>query len=84
MVDAHEMICEQLKKEGLPRVDYRISLDYRAGVLMRTSDSTSPDMIGPTLNMCSKISRLASKNGIVVGGDMYQRVKGYKESSLIR
>ncbi len=75
MIDAHKFLCNQMKKDGLPCIDYRISLDYGHVIPMRASDSKSLDMIGPAVNMCSKINRCAEKNGIVVGGDLYQIAK---------
>lgn len=81
MVESHDLICQHLKKEGLPCVDYRISADYGKVIIMKASTSSSLDMIGPPVNMCSKINRLASKNGIVLGGDLKEMVKDYKDYS---
>ena len=75
MIDSHDMICEKLKEENLPKVDYRISMDYGTIIKMSTTDSSKTDMIGPSINMCTKINRYAHKNGIVFGGDMYEMVK---------
>lgn len=75
MSESHDFICRQLDKEKLPCLDYRISMDYGNVILMRSSSSASVDMIGTTINMCSKINRIASTNEIVTGGDMYERVK---------
>lgn len=75
MIDAHEFLCVQMKKDGLPCIDYRISVDYGHVIPMKVSDSKSLDMIGPAVNMCSKINRCAEKNGIVVGGDLYHIAK---------
>ena len=80
MIDVHEFLCTRMKKEGLPCVDYRVSIDCGYVIPMRSSDSKAPDMIGPAVNMCSKINRCAEKNGIVVGGDLYQiasNIEGY-------
>lgn len=78
MVEAHDTICKYLQSEGLPPVDYRISNDYGSVVVMK-SNSSSLDMIGPPVNMCSKINHRASKNGIVIGGDLYETAKDFKE-----
>ncbi|QLH09047.1 adenylate/guanylate cyclase domain-containing protein [Candidatus Nitrosotenuis sp. DW1] len=75
MIDAHEFLCSQMKKEGLPCIDYRISIDYGHVIPMKASDSKSLDIIGPAVNMCSKINRCAKKNGIVAGGDLYHIAK---------
>ena len=75
MIESHDLICEQLRKEGLPCVDYRISADYGSVILMKSNASDSLDLIGPPVNMCSKINRSAGKNGVVLGGDLHSMVK---------
>ncbi|MGI0055739.1 MAG: adenylate/guanylate cyclase domain-containing protein, partial [Nitrosarchaeum sp.] len=74
MTEIHERLCAYARDEGLPCINYRISCDYGAVVLMKSKDS-SLDMIGPPLNMCSKINHFAQPNGIVIGGDLYEMVK---------
>ena len=34
------------------------------------------DIIGPPVNKCAKINHSAEKNGIIIGGDFYEMVKG--------
>ena len=75
MIRSHNFICRQLKKEHLPCLDYRISMDYGNVVLMKASNSVSIDMIGSPINICSKINRMAPLNGIVVGGDIHEMMK---------
>ena len=82
MIESHDLICEHLKNEGLPPVDYRISADYGNVVIMKANTSSSLDMIGPPVNMCAKINRLAPKNGIVLGGDLQAMIKDFKDYSL--
>jgi len=41
---------------------------------MRSNSSASIDMIGPPVNMCSKINHAAPTNGAVIGGDLYSMV----------
>ena len=78
MIDEHQKIRELLEKEGLPPVDYRISLDYGYISIMK-STTTSFDVIGTPVNVCAKINRQASVNGIIIGGDFYQMVKDFDE-----
>jgi class 3 adenylate cyclase len=75
MVESHDFICRQLQIENLPCLDYRISMDYGKVILMRSSDSSSVDMIGTPINICSKINRSASPNEIVIGGDIHELIK---------
>jgi class 3 adenylate cyclase len=75
MIEHHDVICDILKKENLPSVNYRVSMDYGTVVLMKSNMSFSIDMIGSPINICSKINRYAQPNGVVVGGDLYEQVK---------
>ena len=75
MLESHDSICENLEKEGLPCLNYRVSSDFGRVVLMKTGSSQFNDLIGPPVNMCAKINHRASNNGYVVGGDFYQHVK---------
>lgn len=72
LCESHSLICAQLAKDGLPCVDYRISLDYGPVIPMKSSNSKTMDMIGPAVNMCSKINRCAIPNDTVIGGDLYE------------
>jgi len=75
MQESHDTICENLEKEGLPCLNYRISSDFGKVVLMKTRSSVFNDLIGPPVNMCAKINHKAQNNGYVIGGDFYQHVK---------
>jgi class 3 adenylate cyclase len=75
MIEEHDAICEILKNEGLPCLNYRVSADYGKVVIMKSNNSFSPDLIGPPVNMCAKINHLAQPNGVVIGADLYQNVK---------
>jgi two-component system, OmpR family, response regulator ChvI len=75
MILARDTINAKLTEEKLPSVDYRISADYGRVEIAKTSSSTSEDLFGSTINMCSKINRKACPNGVVVGGDLYRILK---------
>jgi len=79
MIGHHDAICNMLKKENLPRVDYRVSMDYGAVILMKSNTSFSIDMIGSPINICAKINRYAQPNDMVIGGDLYEQVKYYDD-----
>ena len=79
MIEYHDTICKRLTKEGLPPINYRISADYGSVVLMKSNTSESLDMIGAPVNMCSKINYAATKNGSVIGGDLYRMVKKFDD-----
>ena len=75
MIENHEIVCNALKKENLPNVDYRVSIDYGNVILMRLNSSSSIDIIGSPINICSKINRYAQPNEIVIGGDLHERIR---------
>lgn len=75
MVESQQMISQKLISNGLPSLNYRISTDYGNVMIMNTNNSTEIDMIGPSVNMCSKINHSAKSNEFVVGGDFYEIVK---------
>ncbi|MDH3278880.1 MAG: adenylate/guanylate cyclase domain-containing protein [Nitrosopumilus sp.] len=79
MIENHDNICNALNQSDLPCVDYRISADYGSVILMRTNNSDSPDMLGPPVNMCTKINHAAKTNGTVIGGDLYTMVKNFND-----
>ncbi len=79
MIDSHDFVCEIAKKEKLPPINYRISCDYGPLLIMKGNDSSGIDMIGPPMNICCKINRIAPKNGFVIGGDLYEAAKKYED-----
>ena len=79
MIEAHDKVCENSKKMGLPCLNYRVSADYGRVVVMNCNSSNSLDLIGPPVNMCAKINHAASNNSVVIGGDLYSMVKGFED-----
>jgi len=77
--EARNEICQRLQKENLPCLDFRVSSDYGNVVQCSVPNSSQPDMMGPPLNMCAKINRLASPNGVVIGGDLHQVVRHFDD-----
>ena len=75
MIEFHDAICKILANENLPCLNYRVSADYGKVVIMNSNNSSANDLIGPPVNMCTKINHRAENNGIVIGGDLYQNVK---------
>ncbi len=75
MIEEHENINEILKTQKLPSLDYRISADYGEVSIMETNNSSTIDVFGTPVNMCTKINHIANKNAIVIGSDLYRTVK---------
>ena len=82
MLKCSKIINLILLEEGLPSLSYRISADYGTVMLAKSVTSSSDDIFGPTINICSKINRKAKPNGMVVGNDLYESVKHLKNYSF--
>jgi len=78
MVESYAVINKLMFKCGLPPVRYRVSSDYGKITIAKSSNSDLEDLFGSTVNVCSKINRIALPNHIVVGGDLYQVAKSLK------
>jgi two-component system response regulator ChvI len=78
---AHVTMNEKYKDHHLPPINYRISTDYGKIEVARSGPSRVADVFGSTVNICAKINSRAPLNGLIIGGDLYQIVKGYHESS---
>jgi len=79
---ARGIISQQVLSKGLPDLSYRISADFGSVLIMNTTDSTSIDLIGPPVNMCTRINHYARQNEFVIGGDFFQRVKKIDQYSF--
>lgn len=73
--DARCIINTKLHEEGLSSVDYRVSADYGNVEVARSKTLQNEDLFGCTMNLCAKINSRAPRNGIVIGGDLYQILK---------
>ena len=67
----------------MPKIQYRISLDYGPLMIAKYMTSSCKDIFGPTVNLCAKLNHIAKPNGIVIGSDMYQIVKKSKQYKFI-
>lgn len=75
MLEASELINKIFAKSGLPKIQYRVSVDYGPLMIANYKTSCCEDIFGSTVNLCSKINRTAKPNGMVVGNDFYQMIK---------
>lgn len=82
MVEAHTYVGEIVKKEKLPALNYRISCDYGPVIIMKQNESSQIDMLGPPVNICNKINRMAPHNCFIIGADLYETVKKFPEYSF--
>ncbi len=79
MLEASEMINKIFQKRKIPKIQYRISLDYGPLMIAKYMTSSCKDIFGPTVNLCAKLNRIAKPNRLVIGSDMYQIVKKSKQ-----
>jgi class 3 adenylate cyclase len=75
MIAVNPIMNVKLKEKGLPDLSYRISADYGEVEVAKSLSSTSEDLFGPTVNLCSKINSKASPNQMVIGSNLYQIAK---------
>ncbi len=83
MLEASEMINKIFKKRKMPKIQYRISLDYGPLMIAKYMTSSCKDIFGPTVNLCAKLNHFARPNGLAIGSDMYQIVKKSKQYRFI-
>ena len=78
IIGMHGKLNHILKKYILPQIDFRISFDYGKVTIMRTEDGLM-DLVGPTINTCAKINELAMTNNMIIGGDLFEKIKNINE-----
>jgi two-component system, OmpR family, response regulator ChvI len=81
MLGVNPIVNSKLKEKGLPKVSYRISADYGRVEVAKSLTSTTEDLFGPTVNLCSKINSIASPNQMVIGSNLYQVTKAAFEDN---
>jgi hypothetical protein len=69
----------KLNMEGLPSVDYRVSLDCGDITLAKPDNLLCEDKFGTTVNVCIKINRMAAPNSVVGGSDLYEIARNLTE-----
>jgi len=75
MIDAAKMMDLIFQKRKMPKIQYRISLDYGPLMIAKCMTSSCKDIFGPTVNLCAKLNHIANPNEIVIGSDLHQIVK---------
>ena len=83
MQEASEMINKIFQNKKMPKIQYRISLDYGPLMIAKYMTSACKDIFGPTVNLCAKLNHIAKPGGLVIGSDMYQIVKKSKQYRFI-
>lgn len=66
-----------LEKIGLSEIGIKIGIDFGKNIVVRygaDEQKAFVDLLGPTMNMASKIQSLAKQNQIIVGKDVYYKL----------
>jgi two-component system, OmpR family, response regulator ChvI len=64
MIAVNPIISANLHEELLPSLHYRISTDYGRVEFAKSLASTTEDLFGSTVSICSKINSKAAPNGV--------------------
>ena len=78
MIEARHVVNSKLSERGLSPVSYRVSSDYGLVTLIKPDDSPE-DIFGSTVNLCSRLNKMAKPDTMVIGGDLHQIVKSFEE-----
>ncbi len=78
LIGTYEKLKKLLNDELLPQIDFRVSFDYGNVTMMRNREWVI-DLVGPTINTCAKINGICPVNGMVVGSDLYEKTKHFRE-----
>ena len=65
------------KEEKLPKLKIKVGIDFGPVTVVqygKDEKNSFVDMLGPSLNMASKVQGVAQPNEIVIGNDLYERI----------
>ncbi|HJR46989.1 MAG TPA: response regulator [Nitrososphaeraceae archaeon] len=81
---ARHNINRIMHEKKLPyAINYRISVDYgRVEVAETVASGGEEDLFGSAMNLCAKINSIAPINGMAIGYNLYQILKGLFSDSL--
>jgi len=77
--DSISEINKKMVEGGLPGIAYRTSITYGTVNIATVATSSVDDIFGSTVNRCSKINRFAIPNGVIIGSDVYEKVKTFND-----
>jgi class 3 adenylate cyclase len=80
---ASNALNAKMLNERLPPIQYRISADYGEVSIARSSSSQTQDLFGSAMNICAKINSKARPNGLVIGQNLFEIVKGLDEYTFV-
>ncbi|MDQ4073697.1 MAG: response regulator [Thermoproteota archaeon] len=74
MVDSKTLLDDELSKENLSSLEYRVSMDYGDVEIAMSEDSKNIDLFGSVINNCAKMNSLLLHTGIIIGENLYEIV----------
>lgn len=75
-----------VEKAGLSEISIKIGIDFGSNVVVRYGSDEKEayvDLLGPTMNVASKIQNLAKPNQIMVGQEIYDKLDSYMQEFFL-
>ncbi|HJM00692.1 MAG TPA: adenylate/guanylate cyclase domain-containing protein [Nitrosopumilus sp.] len=82
MIESHDDLTNELKKEKMPELNYKISISYGSVKVAQSTTSTISDIFGPTVNRCFKINSLCPENGLIIDNNLFHAFKNFSEYDI--
>ena len=83
MIESHDELKKELNAENIDALDYKISATYGSVKVAESTTSNISDIFGPTVNRCFKINSFCPKNSIVIGSNLFENLKDFKEYEFL-
>lgn len=75
-----------IEKAGLAEISIKIGIDFGKNTVVRygaDEQKAYVDLLGPTMNVASKIQNVAKPNQIIVGQDIYNKLDPYMQDFFL-
>jgi CheY-like chemotaxis protein/class 3 adenylate cyclase len=72
MIKSNSALNSELIQEGLPGINYRISMDYGMVEVALAANKKEVDLFGSVVNECAKINSLSKFNGLSIGKGLHK------------
>ena len=72
MIKSNHALNSELLQDGLPPINYRISMDYGSVEVALGSNNKEVDLFGSVVNECAKVNSLSKFNGLSIGKGLHK------------
>lgn len=72
MIKSNAALNSELLQDGLPLINYRISMDYGLVEVALGPNNKEVDLFGSVVNECAKVNSLSKFNGLSIGKGLYK------------